>query len=199
MDREALGAVFLSASVPDPLRHQRYIGSADLVGIREAVLALVQVVLPRTELVFGGHPAISPLVVMVADQFGLKDKVRIFQSELFRPRVPKESLAFPFITWTEAIAGELEPSLRAMREEMLASALFSAGVFIGGMEGVEAEFTLFREKHPIVPAYAIASTGAAALALWQEHPQADHSLQKKLADELVYDALFRSLPGVGCA
>jgi len=198
MDREALGAVFLSASVPDPLRHPRYIDSADLIGIREAVLALVQVVLPRTRLVFGGHPAISPLVVMAADRVRLRGQVRIFQSELFRAIVPPESLAFPCIEWTDSVSRDLEPSLRAMREQMLASEAFAAGVFIGGMDGVEAEYAMFQQRCPAVPAYAIASTGAAALQLWQKHPQEDQTLQKQLRDELVYESLFRSLRGVGC-
>ena len=198
MDREAIAAVFLSASVPDPRRHPRYIGSADLVGIREAVLALVQVVLPRSRLVFGGHPAISPLVVLAADRVGMRKHVRIFQSMLFRAVAPAASLALPCIEWTPAISEDREESLRAMREKMLASEMFAAGVFIGGMEGVEAEFTLFRQRYPEVPVYAIASTGAAALDLWQAYPQADLVLQERLRDELVYDSLFRSLPGVGC-
>ncbi len=198
MDHKALGAVFLSASVPDPLRNPMYVDSTDVVGIREAVLALVQVVLPRTRLVFGGHPAISPLVVLAADRVGQRAKVRIFQSELFRTLVPRESLAFPCIEWTAAIGGDREQSLLAMRERMLSSEPLDAGVFIGGMEGVEQEFALFRQRHPALPAYAIASTGAAALVVWRANPQEDQRLQQRLMDELVYDALFRSLPGVGC-
>jgi hypothetical protein len=197
MDHEGLRAVFLSASVPDPRRHQRYFGAADIIGIREAVLALVQVVLPRARLVFGGHPAISPLVVLAADRVELRGQVRIFQSEWFREVVPPENLAFPCIKWTPVISGDLNQSLQAMRESMLASESFAAGVFIGGMEGVEEEFALFRQRHPIVPAYAIASTGAAALELWRAHPQRDVKLQEHLKEELVYDALFRALLGVG--
>lgn len=197
MDRQALGAVFLSASVPDPLRSARYADSADVVGIREAVLALADVVLPRAHLVFGGHPAISPLMVRAADRLGRRDDVRIFQSEVFRAFVPKDSLAFPFIEWTAGVAGDPDASLRLMREHMLQSEPLSAGVFIGGMEGVVDEFDLFREFHPDLPAYPVASAGGAALLLWQAHPQPDGETQRLLQDELIYHALFRSLPGVG--
>jgi hypothetical protein len=38
--------VFLSASVPLPNRHPRFFETADVLGIREAVKALADVVLP---------------------------------------------------------------------------------------------------------------------------------------------------------
>lgn len=197
MGPQVAQAVFLSASVPDPRRHPRYFGSADLIGIREAVLALVHVVLPRTRLVFGGHPAISPLVVLAADRVGLRRQVQIFQSKWFFDVVPPDNLAFPCIEWTPVVAGDPDRSLRAMRDRMLTSEPFAAAIFIGGMEGVEDEFALFRQRHPRVPTYAIASTGAAALELWRANPQANLKLQDRLKEELIYDALFRSLPGVG--
>lgn len=61
-ERPVLAPVFLSASIPDPARDKRYFGTGDTIAIRDAVIALVSVVLPRTKLVFGGHPAITPLV-----------------------------------------------------------------------------------------------------------------------------------------
>ena len=63
--------VFLSASVPDPLRNPRYFESADPARIRQAVGALVRVAAPSARLVFGGHPAISPLVLDAATQVKL--------------------------------------------------------------------------------------------------------------------------------
>jgi hypothetical protein len=60
--------VFLSASIPDPRRDAKYFQTGDTIAIRNAVIALVTVTLSRTKLVFGGHPAVTPLVKWVADQ-----------------------------------------------------------------------------------------------------------------------------------
>lgn len=190
-------AVFLSASVPDPLRDAKYFETADVTSIREAVRALTMVVLMRSHLVFGGHPAISPLIVVAARQLGRQDRVHIFQSEFFRDVVPPESLTFPWITWTPRVDGDRSPNLLLMRERMLDSAVYSAGIFIGGMDGVEEEFELFKQRHPQVPAYPVASTGGASLELWRRHTALAPKIRQGLADEVVYDALFRSLPGVG--
>jgi hypothetical protein len=51
--------IFLSASIPD---RDPYVRDSDPLAIREAVLALVAVTVRERRLVFGGHPAISPLV-----------------------------------------------------------------------------------------------------------------------------------------
>lgn len=189
-------AVFLSASIPDPRRHTRYFQTADVVCIREAVVALVREVLPRTWLVFGGHPAISPLVVLVAERLQRLNEVKIYQSEFFRSEVPKESLAFPHLVWTPRQRDE-DQSLRFMREQMLQDNKFTAAVFIGGMEGVEKEHALFCRFHPQVPTYAVASTGGAALLLWQQYPHGDANLQGRLSKDCVYNDLFQDLVGIG--
>src|SRR5437870_659923 len=92
--------VFLSASIPDPRRHPRYIDTADVIAIRESVSALATVVLHQTTLVFGGHPAISPLVRLIAHGLDAIDKVRIFQSRFFEDLIPADSRAFPDLIWT---------------------------------------------------------------------------------------------------
>jgi len=191
-----LAPVFLSASVPDPRRHQKYWDSADVTSIREAVRALAIVVLQRRTLVFGGHPAIAPLIVLVAQRMGFEKKVRIFQSEFFRSIVPRESLTLPWIRWTDNVEQNQEYSLRHMRAQMLGSPSFSAAVFIGGMDGVEREFELFRRLHPLSPVYPVASTGGAARLIWEQVTDLSASIRKALEEDIVYDALFRSLPGV---
>ena len=53
--------VFLSASVPLPSRNPKYFDTADVIAIRDAVRALIMVVVEQQgQLVFGGHPAITP-------------------------------------------------------------------------------------------------------------------------------------------
>ena len=57
--------IFLSASIPLPERDSKYIDTADIIAIRDAVIALTTVVLPHHRLVWGGHPSITPLVYYV--------------------------------------------------------------------------------------------------------------------------------------
>jgi len=52
-----------------------------------------------------------------------------------------------------------------MREEMLSRDDLVAAVFIGGMEGVEAEHELFRKFHPAAKVLPVPSPGGAALNL----------------------------------
>lgn len=63
--------VFLSASVPVPERAARYRRVADAhLEIEEAVVSLARAVFTEGgTLVFGGHPAISPLVAVVAGEY----------------------------------------------------------------------------------------------------------------------------------
>jgi hypothetical protein len=192
-------AIFLSASVPDPRRHPRYFTTADVSAIREAIVALVSVVLPKDLLIFGGHPAVSPLVLLVAQRLQAIHRVRIYQSEFFRSVVPPESLAFPSIIWTPEIPGDRDASLACMRERMLSDSPLRAGVFIGGMEGVEVESEMFHRLHPGRPAYAVASTGAAAKLVFDRDPAqpSDPGIRLALERDFVYDALFRMLPAVG--
>jgi hypothetical protein len=62
---------------------------------------------------------------------------------------------------------------------------FSVGIFIGGSEGVEEEYHLFRKMHPKTPAFPIASTGGTAAKLYN----ADQALAEnypELATEIDY-------------
>lgn len=184
-------AIFLSASVPDPQRDPRYHMTADRVAIRDAVRALVTVALPHTQLVWGGHPAITPLVRVIAEGMGVvgADRVRLFQSNYFRGKMPKDNAAFETVIKTRTVRSDRAASLEHMRREMLASEKFYAGVFIGGMEGVEDEFAMFRDMHPSAIALPVASTGAAALMIFQR----DTQFPKELKTDLAYPSLFRRL------
>jgi hypothetical protein len=190
---------FLSASVPDPTMDVRYIDTADVTAIREAVIALAAAVFRRGRLVFGGHPAISPLVLLVARNLGVEAKVRIYQSEYFRARIPPESAGFPDLVWTPAQHEDRSASLAIMRERMVGEGPFEAAVFIGGMEGVEDEFELFRSRWPRTAAFPIATTGAAAKILLARHSQSLPGVTEQRRGELerdsVYGALFSRLFG----
>jgi hypothetical protein len=64
-------AIFLSASVPSPKRNEQYQRIEDAhFEIEQAVISLARAVFSESgQLVFGGHPAISLLVAMVAGEY----------------------------------------------------------------------------------------------------------------------------------
>lgn len=186
-------AIFLSASVPDPLRAPEFAKSADTVAIASAVSALVHVVLGRRRLVWGGHPAITPMVYTIAEGLNVDYSawVTLYQSSHFKDMYPEDNERFRNIVFTEN-KGDREPSLLHMRQQMLSENRFSAGVFIGGMQGIVDEFKLFRHLQPEAALVPVASTGGAVLdiARYFVNPAED------LACDLDYVALFHRHLGV---
>ena len=184
-------AIFLSASVPDPRRNAIYHQTADVTAIREAVIALATYILPKTTLIWGGHPAITPMIRVIAESIGLsvQERIILYQSRFFEASFPEDNQAFAQIRITPRLATRGE-SLALMRQQMLSNHSYKAGVFIGGMEGVEDEFRLFREYHPKALILPLASTGAAAQILYEQNWD---SLPKSLNDEYSYFSLFRRL------
>lgn len=159
--------IFLSASVPLPERNRVYFETADVFLIREAIRALIEVIIPVGTITFGGHPAITPLVSLYLDctDFG-KERVTIFQSELFPRQTGKNALDFADIRYTQAVHGEIVPSLTLMRKEMIGSRQFDAAVLIGGMEGINEEVEIFKQFHPTALILPVPSTGAAARMIY---------------------------------
>ncbi len=193
-------AVFLSASVPLPGRHERYYSTSDVIAIRDAVRALATVVLPHAELHWGGHPSITPLIRVVAQDVGVTDAahVYLYQSAFFSKTLPSDNAAFErYILTNEAPVGNATraDSLAAMRQTMIGATQFDAGIFIGGMEGVEEEFDLFRQLNPNAVLLPIASTGAAAQFIYERERQA-LDLPADLQTEYSYPTLFRRLIGL---
>ena len=183
--------IFLSASVPDPKRKPVYYETADIVAIRDAVRALATVVLPHTQLVWGGHPAITPLIryVMQTMKSQVQEHVTLYQSLFFKHVFPEDNSYIERRILTENL-GDKDTSLAEMRGRMMAENKFEAAIFIGGMEGVVDEFRLFRERHPKARMLPVASTGAAARIIYDDlQPRPD----KRLLTEYAYMALFKSL------
>lgn len=186
-------SIFLSASVPDPKRHERYHSTADVIAIRDAVRAIATVVLPHAALHWGGHPAITPLIRVVAESVGITggERVRLFQSAWFSEVLPKDNAAFERYELTDK-KNTLEESVAEMRRVMLNSAQFDAAVFIGGMEGIEVEYEMFRDRHPKAMIFPVASTGAAARILY-DRLNDELDLPVDLARDYAYPSLFRRL------
>jgi hypothetical protein len=190
--------VLLSASVPSDKRNEKYtrIKNAQ-IQIEEAVIGLSRNIFQAGgKIVFGAHPSISPLVAMIATEYTINKEVEnseqiekeekpisIFQSKAFADDIPKETtslfdLGYSDIVWTDAKNGEhynpniqeitqCEKSLEFMRWEMVKGKI-DALVCIGGMEGVELEFELFRKIHPDKPIFILKSTGGASKILADE-------------------------------
>lgn len=167
------------------------------IQIEEAVIGLARNIFQAGgRMVFGGHPSISPLVAMVATEFRLNKEIEninrnkeqerpitIFQSRAFEKVIPKETtglfaLGYSNIVWTDAIDGEefnpkiqgkpqCEKSLALMRRQMMKGNI-DALVCLGGMEGVEQEFDMFRELQTQKPIFLLGSTGGATRILANE-------------------------------
>jgi hypothetical protein len=181
-------AIFLSAGVPDPRRGPEFARTADTVAITAAVSALVHVTLGRRILVWGGHPAITPMIWVVADAIGTEygSWIKLYQTRFFEDEFPEDNARFQNVTYTDDIQRDREMSLLAMRERMLTEHAFSAGVFIGGMAGTIDEFELFRRLQPRASAVPVGSTGGAALVLSERLAE----VAGDLADDLDYVSLL---------
>lgn len=159
--------IFLSASFPVDERRAEYAALPDPVEITDAVVAVTRAVLTAgAKLVYGGHPAISPLILSVATEFtGYRTDmpfIIIYQSRRYADRIT------PHIRELAATgAGEIvmvDGDLEAMRHKMLDSEL-AAAIFIGGMQGIADEFDLFRKRHEHAPVYCFGAPGGRAADL----------------------------------
>lgn len=148
------------------------------------------VVIPKCTLIWGGHPAITPLIryVMGKMDTNLKEHVTIYQSDFFRKFFPEDNGFFENIEITP-INKDRDSSLLDMRNAMMSNN-FKVGIFIGGMEGVEDEFSMFREMHPNALVLPVASTGAAAKIIYDSFIVRP---DERLMNDYAYMSLFRDL------
>jgi hypothetical protein len=215
--------ILLSASVPDERRAERFNRVEDAAfEIEQAVISLARAVFSEGgRLVFGGHPAISPLVAMVAGEYREPRfvesseelpaaPVEIYQSRAFESYLPEDTLlmyrlGYARLHWTEAVDHErFEPkasstdvscpkSLRLMRESMLASSRPDAMVCIGGMEGLEEEVALALEHEPPFPIYVLERTGGAAALLRARNNGRLRMIDSEIVEKLGRMRLQKSL------
>ncbi|WP_108398264.1 hypothetical protein [Devosia submarina] len=181
-------SIFLSAGIPDPKRGPQYAATADTVAIAAAVSALVHVVLGRRRLVWGGHPAITPIVWAMAEELGVEygQWVSLYQSKLWKDEFPEDNAKFQNVTYVDAVDNDVDKSIEAMRNRMLAEHEYSAAVFIGGMKGIVDEYQLFSKLHPSATLVPVLSTGGAALEVGRMIAVEESDLQT----DLDYVAVF---------
>ncbi|MBR9779725.1 MAG: hypothetical protein GYB52_08085 [Rhodospirillales bacterium] len=163
-------AVFLSASVPEPT--SEFATDADPYLIQFAVREFMTTVLGRCQLVWGGHPAITPMVWTVCEDLGVDyaEAVKLYQSGYFEDEFPDENARFNNIVVTDTISDadgkpDLSASLRHMRERMFGETAFEAAVFIGGKQGILDEFELITSYHPDIQTVPVGAAGGAARKL----------------------------------
>jgi hypothetical protein len=177
--------VFLSASFPTPPRAEAY-PPARPDEIVDAVTAVTRAVLASGgRLVFGGHPTITPLVLLVAGEMvsfpeaapGIREEppVRVYQSRLYMDLITPETWAlqergYGWIEWVDAAPGETpthnDRSLSDLRERMLHETRPLAGFFIGGMEGIPREREMAASVlGPSFLAFPLPTAGGAAATL----------------------------------
>lgn len=161
-----MGAIFLSASVPI-FGRSNYYETSDPFLIQFAVRELVKAVIRDKKIVWGGHPAITPMIWTICQDLNIdySNSIVLYQSLFFRDQFPQENENFDHVIFIDAVAGDKEQSLLKMREAMLSREDLQAAVFIGGMEGIFEEYKLFRLFHPNNIVLPVPSPGGAALQL----------------------------------
>jgi hypothetical protein len=185
--------IFLSASIPLPERHPKYYETADIIAIRESIIALTSIALPHHRIIWGGHPSITPLINYVMEKMGLniQEHVKLYQSLFFKDDFPPENNKFQNIVLTENM-GDIPSSIQRMRERIFSENEFVAAVFIGGMNGIEDEYNMFKDSHPKALLLPIASTGAATKIVY-DNLLSEEFKEEKLLNDYGYTSLFQKL------
>ena len=194
--------IFLSASMPTKDRDHRFFDTADFIAIRDAIVALVNAIIPNYRLVWGGHPAITPIIhdIFKKRGFDYNEHITIYQSNYFFGKMPKENQQFDNVVLTDEVRcytdekKNIAESLAIMRKRMLTDNPIYAGVFIGGMEGVLDEYELLKQySNGQSKIFPIASTGAAARILYKELTDKREIHNTRLLTDYCYATLFNDL------
>ena len=107
----------------------------------------------------------------------------------FEKFFPLENESVAHIIKTKDL-GDRTSSIEDMRKHMLGDNEFYAGIFVGGMEGVEDEYKMFTQLHPKAKVFPMASTGAAAKIIYDKYFGGQ---EPQLCTNLAYSSLFKDL------
>ena len=121
----------------------------------------------------------------------IQEHVKLYQSLWFEDIFPPDNNKFENIVFTKK-GQTLNASIELMRKQMLTENEFAAAVFIGGMNGIEDEYRMFKEYHPKALLFPIASTGAATKIVYDDlFPK--ELKNKRLEKDYGYMSLFQKL------
>lgn len=187
-------SVLICASFPSGKREEA-VSPYDVSGIADAVTAITRAVFTANgRVVFGGHPTITPLILLIASDRSERQLVDVFQSKWFADEITPETrrleeLGYGKIYWTKR-EESLAISLSTLRKIMLRKSNPIGAVFVGGMDGLFEEFQLFHKEYPDRPCIPIKGPGGAAAQL--DPIGLPEELGKKLSS-LRYPALSHSV------
>ena len=101
-----MSAIFLSASVP-LVGRGNYHETADPFLIQCAVRELVMAVIRDWQIVWGGHPAITPMIWAICQDLKIdySNSVVLYQSRFFEDRFPEENKHFGNVVFVDAVPG----------------------------------------------------------------------------------------------
>ena len=112
--------------------------------------------------------------------------VKLYQSDYYKDEFPEDNKRFQNVTFTENVDGDVNLSLKRMRDRMFSDFRYTAGVFIGGMRGIIQEYDSLRELQPNAKVIPVISTGGAV----HDVAQRMASVPKDLGEDLDYVSLF---------
>ena len=146
--------VLLSSSFPQGDRGKGF-EPFDTASIADAVTHTARTLLGhRCILVFGAHPTISPIVLMLARELGVPNSVEIHQSQRFRGRIPAEtkllaSEGYGKIIWSRGTRRENRVrSLTRMRRSMIGEGTSWAGYSSVGWKASSESTRCLHEMQP---------------------------------------------------
>jgi hypothetical protein len=161
---------------------------------KQARLEKPQVVMFQSQLFFDRKEEEDEAFTPPLDRDGITQKPRngwrnesllLMRYEMLGRPVAPQSL--------DKVVQDYAGSFGREREARLRTFDFSAAVFIGGMEGVEHEFHIFRSFHPDIPAFPIVTTGSACKKLFAEVRELLAPHAKSLEHETAYSLLMQKI------
>ncbi len=188
--------VFLAAGLPSGPRAAE-VAPFDPLAITDAVAALTRAVfVAGGRLVSGGHPTITPLILLIASEFGHRNVVDVYQSQWFRDSIPPEThrlvdSGVGQIVWTQQ-RRTFDESLTELRVRMFTESQPIGGVFIGGMSGLFEEYELFLRHLPDRLCVPLAGPGGAARLIASDPRNYPANLAREV-DSLAYPAACRAI------
>ncbi|GIG22713.1 hypothetical protein Cch01nite_34370 [Cellulomonas chitinilytica] len=162
-----MSAVLLSAGIPSADARGDAVRPFYPGDILAATSSTVEAVLRSgADLVFGGHPTISPVVLQLAALLDAGEQVHVWQSEVFASSITDEvrRLVTEHRAHLHMVAGEdgRDASLGSMRAAMIGAHDLAAAFFVGGMDGIAVELELLAGRTPRVPFFAFVTPGGMA-------------------------------------
>ncbi|MBQ9275543.1 MAG: TIR domain-containing protein [Succinivibrio sp.] len=200
LDERKYPVLFLSASLPlnpnDPA-WKDYL-PIDRALVQIVLRDLLVEALGRGYFIWGGHPGITPILARICEEFKLdpRERCKLYQSRHFEGKYPAENRSFgPTVEYVGKANCPREEGLMEMRLAMLSKDITHA-VFIGGKDGVEAEFNILHQQRPNCLTLALAAPGGAARELVK---RCNRSPETYGLTEHSYSTLFREFLSDGLA